>query len=65
MGRKGAARRSFERAHLDRDDVKIAMDMFYGEMGWERTSGAPTSQTYRKFGLDKVAEKLEKRRLLP
>jgi aldehyde:ferredoxin oxidoreductase len=51
--------------HMDRDDVKIAMDMFYEEMGWERTSGAPTSQTYRKFGLDRVAEELKKRNLIP
>ena len=51
--------------HMDRDDVKIAMDIFYDEMGWDRTSGAPTSQTYRKLGLDKVAEELQKRKLLP
>jgi aldehyde:ferredoxin oxidoreductase len=51
--------------HMDRNDVKVAMDMFYDEMGWDRVTGAPTSQTYRKFGLDKVAEELGKRKLLP
>jgi aldehyde:ferredoxin oxidoreductase len=51
--------------HLDRDDVKVAMDMFYDEMGWDRVTGAPTSQAYRKAGLDKVAEELGKRKLLP
>jgi aldehyde:ferredoxin oxidoreductase len=51
--------------HMDPNDVKIAMDLFYDEMGWDRTSGAPLSQTYRKFGLDRVAEELEKRKLLP
>ena len=51
--------------HMDRDDVKTALDMFYGEMGWDRSSGAPTSQTYRKLGLDEVAEELGKRKLLP
>ena len=51
--------------HMDRNDVKVAMDMFYDEMGWDRVTGAPTAQTYRKFGLDKVAEELGKRKLLP
>ena len=51
--------------HMDRNDVKVAMDMFYDEMGWDRITGAPTLQTYRKVGLDKVAEELGKRKLLP
>jgi aldehyde:ferredoxin oxidoreductase len=51
--------------HLDRGDAQIAMDLFYDEMGWDRTTGAPTSQTYRKFGLDPVAAELGKRGLLP
>ena len=51
--------------HMDRNDVKVAMDMFYDEMGWDRVTGAPTPQAYRKFGLDKVAEELGKRKLLP
>ena len=51
--------------HLDRNDVKVAMDMFYDEMGWDRVTGAPTPQAYRKLGLDKVAEELGKRKLLP
>jgi len=51
--------------HMDRNDVKVAMDMFYDEMGWDRVTGAPTAQIYRKFGLDKVAEELGKRKLLP
>lgn len=51
--------------HMDRNDVKVAMDMFYDELGWERVTGTPTLQTYRKFGLDKVAEELGKRKLLP
>jgi aldehyde:ferredoxin oxidoreductase len=51
--------------HMDRNDIKVALDMFYDEMGWDRITGAPTLQTYRKFGLDKVAEDLGKRKLLP
>jgi aldehyde:ferredoxin oxidoreductase len=41
------------------------MDMFYDEMGWDRGTGAPTLQAYRKVGLDKVAEELGKQKLLP
>jgi aldehyde:ferredoxin oxidoreductase len=51
--------------HMDRNDVKVAIDMFYDEMGWDRVTGAPTPQAYRQFGLDKVAEELGKRKLLP
>ena len=51
--------------HMDRNDVKVAVDMFYDEMGWDRVTGAPTPQAYRKLGLDKVAEELGKRKLLP
>ena len=50
---------------LDRKDVTLAVDMFYDEMGWDRATGAPTLQTYRKFGLHEVAEELGKRKLLP
>jgi len=50
---------------MDRDDIKVAMDMFYDEMGWDKITGAPTFQAYRKVGLDKVAEELGKRKLLP
>jgi len=51
--------------HLDRNDVEVAMDMFYDVMGWDRATGTPTRQAYGKFGLDKVAEELGKRKLLP
>ncbi len=51
--------------HMDRNDIQVALDMFYEEMGWDRTSGAPTSETYSKIGLDKAAEELKKRNLVP
>jgi len=51
--------------HMDRNDIKAAIDMFYEEMGWDRASGAPTSQTYSKLGLERVAEDLKKRNLIP
>jgi aldehyde:ferredoxin oxidoreductase len=51
--------------HMDRNDVKVALEMFYGELGWDRITGAPTPQTYRKLGLAKVAEELGRKNLLP
>ncbi|MCX8023084.1 MAG: aldehyde ferredoxin oxidoreductase [Syntrophorhabdaceae bacterium] len=51
--------------HLDPKDMELAMDMFYQEMGWDRTTGAPTYETYRKVGLEEVAKELKKRGLLP
>ena len=50
---------------MDRNDVKLAMDMYYEVMGWDKTSGAPTAEAYRKVGLSKVAEDLGKKGLLP
>jgi aldehyde:ferredoxin oxidoreductase len=50
--------------HMDRNDVKLALDMFYDEMGWDRATGAPGSQAYRQIGLEKVAEELGRKKLL-
>jgi aldehyde:ferredoxin oxidoreductase len=50
---------------MDRDDMKLAMDMYYQEMGWDKATGAPTAKTYRKFGLAEVADELGKKGLLP
>jgi aldehyde:ferredoxin oxidoreductase len=50
---------------MDRNDVKVALDVFYDEMGWDRVTGAPTLQAYRRVDLDKVAEELGKRKLIP
>ena len=51
--------------HMDRKDIKLAIDLFYGELGWDRETGAPTEQTYRKLGLSQVAGELGKQKLLP
>ena len=40
---------------MDRNDINLAMNMFYDELGWDRATGAPTEQTYRKLGLSAVA----------
>jgi aldehyde:ferredoxin oxidoreductase len=50
---------------MDRNDIRLAMNMFYDELGWDRATGAPTEQTYRKLGLSAVAGELGKRKLLP
>jgi aldehyde:ferredoxin oxidoreductase len=50
---------------MDKEDMRIAMDMYYEEMGWDKETGAPTLETYRKFGLENVAEELKKKGLLP
>ena len=49
---------------MDRADIRLAMDMFYREMGWDTKTGAPTDDTYLKFGLDGVAEELKKKELV-
>ncbi|MCE5282284.1 MAG: aldehyde ferredoxin oxidoreductase [Deltaproteobacteria bacterium] len=51
--------------HLDRNDVHLAQDLFYEEMGWDKATGAPTDRTYRKFGLGGVADRLAERNLVP
>jgi aldehyde:ferredoxin oxidoreductase len=51
--------------HLDKEDVKLAMDMYYEEMGWDKATGAPTPEAYRKVGLGKVSDELDKKGLLP
>ncbi|MDI3280821.1 MAG: aldehyde ferredoxin oxidoreductase [Bacillota bacterium] len=50
---------------MDRDDIRKAMDMYYEEMGWDKTTGAPTAEAYRRVGLGRVAEELGKKGLLP
>ncbi len=49
---------------MDREDIQKAMRMFYEEFGWNGETGAPTRETYRRLGLSKVAEELEKKGLV-
>ncbi len=50
---------------MDRADIEEAKDMFYAEMGWDRTTGAPTAETFSRLGLKDVGDTLAKRDLLP
>ena len=51
--------------HMDRNDIQVALDMFYEELGWDKATGAPTRGTYRKSGMENVAGALAKTNLLP
>jgi len=46
---------------MDREDIRLAMDMFYREMGWDAKTGSPGYDVYRKFGLEEVARELKKK----
>jgi aldehyde:ferredoxin oxidoreductase len=51
--------------HMEKGDIKSAMGMYYDEMRWDKATGAPTADAYRRVGLAKVAESLGKKGLLP
>ena len=51
--------------HMDKEDMNMAMDMYYEEMAWDKKTGIPTVTTYQKLGLGKVADELSKKGLLP
>jgi aldehyde:ferredoxin oxidoreductase len=50
---------------MDEEDMKLAMDMYYELMGWDKKSGAPTDAAYHKLGLGDVADALKNRGLIP
>jgi aldehyde:ferredoxin oxidoreductase len=45
--------------------MKLAMTMFYKEMGWDEKLGSPTRVTLERLGMKDVADDLEKLNLLP
>jgi aldehyde:ferredoxin oxidoreductase len=51
--------------HMEKDDIEMAMDMYYEVMGWDKKTGVPTVATFQKLGLGKVADELSKKGLLP
>lgn len=50
---------------MDREDIKLAMNMYYDEMAWDKETGSPTEGAYRRLGLGTVADELAERSLLP
>jgi aldehyde:ferredoxin oxidoreductase len=63
----GAGKAAFTKGttRMERKDVETAIDLFYGEFGWDRATGAPTAKAYRDAGLADVAGEMAKRSLLP
>ncbi len=51
--------------HMDRDDIAKGMDLYYAEMGWDKTTGAPPRAAYERAGLAEVARVLGEKGLLP
>ena len=37
---------------MDKEDIKLAMDMYYEEMGWDKKTGSPTRQLIEDSGLE-------------
>jgi aldehyde:ferredoxin oxidoreductase len=50
---------------MGREDMELAKDYFYEEMGWDVKTGIPTRKTLEKFGLGDMADDLEARGILP
>jgi aldehyde:ferredoxin oxidoreductase len=50
---------------MDRDDMELAKDMLYAELGWDTATGMPTRATLEKLNLKDVADELDKLGLLP
>jgi aldehyde:ferredoxin oxidoreductase len=51
--------------HMDRADIQLAMDQYYELMDWDKVTGSPTADAFKKVGLERVAEELGRRNLLP
>ncbi|HVN24895.1 MAG TPA: aldehyde ferredoxin oxidoreductase [Syntrophorhabdales bacterium] len=50
---------------MEKDDIESAMRIYYEEMKWDKATGAPTADVYRRLGLSRVADNLGKKELLP
>ena len=50
---------------MDPQDIAKAMDLFYEVMGWDKATGAPTTEAYARLGLQSVAESLTVKKLVP
>lgn len=50
---------------LDREDMELARDLFYGVMGWDIETGIPTRATLERLSLGYMADDMESRGILP
>ena len=48
---------------MDKEDINLAMDLYYEEMGWDKKTGSPTAAAYQRLGLGNVADDLTKKGL--
>lgn len=62
---KGAAPFTRGTIRMEAADISLAMDQFYQVMGWDKATGAPTTQSYASLGLGDVARTLADRKLTP
>jgi aldehyde:ferredoxin oxidoreductase len=51
--------------HMDRNDIKVAMDMFYDEMGWDRTSRGAYIQNLQQTRSGKGGRRAEEAKSYP
>lgn len=50
--------------HMEKNDLNLGMDMFYNLLGWDKATGSPAEETYKKLKLGYVAEEFKKNGLL-
>ncbi len=50
---------------MDSGDIEKALDMFYEVMNWDKATGAPTVETYKRLGLESTARVLSATKLVP
>ncbi len=57
----------FTKGHdkLDKDDMEKAKDIFYEQLGWDKTTGLPTRAELERLSLGYVADDMAGRGLLP
>ncbi len=62
-----ADKEPFTQGHdkMDRADMELAKDMFYEQLGWDKTTGMPTRSTLEDLGLGFAADELGRMGLLP
>lgn len=49
---------------MDKEDIKLGMDLYYQEMGWDRETGSPTKAAYERLGLRTVGDELSRKGLV-
>jgi aldehyde:ferredoxin oxidoreductase len=50
---------------VDWDEWNDLVDLYYDARGWDRKTGWPTRETWEKYGLEDIADEMEKIGMLP